>query len=859
MRKDQKGFTVVEVLIASAILAIVVLTVCAFILVGSRSYAAGNSDINVQQEAQLALNQMSDVLIDTTRSVNYAGYDASGNAVLALKDAEFTFTPEDKSLIMYNGVVEETAPAVPGGATSQTVDPGNGNKHYHFYWSKENETLYYAELEVRPTDVDTSAIHFPAFDPADPVAAGWVELASHVTDFSVDLSQVEEKRVVQLALTFLDGRKEYVTSNNVTIRNKVGVNDAELAPLNKKKTLNVEARDSGVIIEPGEEYHFSTPKVTGDNVADRSVTWSLASSRSPSGGTRFTDTVNGILKVATDEEGPISVVITTNAVDSDGNHESCTVPVNIKRATSVSFKTGNGSDEILPGSTFTIYADVTGNMIGEICSVCGDDPSIDRNVVYDGTQHSWKILDGDLAQYVEINERANDHAEFKLKENAPVCLKTITDRDDEEIGEVEIQATSLLSVKGNGFGRQYDSPVSHIIELKAVKNSEDAEPYGGKLQYGDQTLDETIRAGLPTDYSKYATSIYVVDNSGKEPDKVLLHYTIGGGNNLRISPDLFDLDLNGSYTFYMQAIFPIPEERYVEGHGGYPDDNDTIWEEYFKNLDRKKHGYVGTRYRHGKVFYAKLDRPKVTFNYKGVDYKAKNITYDPVNIYSVGKGSAVIGEIKPTAYENIESNNGMNGMVYSIYEGKGSSQSEWKKWYYFDDSVMEYRGDKRLGGNTIEVSPGGNPFMKLDGDDRLEACGDYHIVPGMLYRNKKYDHYEIIGFDGFDYWNLPREERYYEFDESTINVKVDTLFNLELWSYHDNQFTKGEIHFPTPSEADFTSYFNLGNLEWQSAKKLDWLIKSINGSNQTTYYVPSSMLCRYVPDKKVYELELFYN
>ncbi|MDE7428118.1 MAG: prepilin-type N-terminal cleavage/methylation domain-containing protein, partial [Lachnospiraceae bacterium] len=154
MRKDQKGFTVVEVLIASAILAIVVLTVCAFILVGSRSYAAGNSDINVQQEAQLALNQMSDVLIDTTRSVNYAGYDASGNAVLVLKDAEFTFTPEDKSLIMYNGVVEETAPAVPGGATSQTVDPGNVNKHYHFYWSKENETLYYAELEVQPTDVD---------------------------------------------------------------------------------------------------------------------------------------------------------------------------------------------------------------------------------------------------------------------------------------------------------------------------------------------------------------------------------------------------------------------------------------------------------------------------------------------------------------------------------------------------------------------------------------------------------------------------------------------------------------------------------------------------------------------------------
>ncbi|MDE6406597.1 MAG: type II secretion system GspH family protein, partial [Lachnospiraceae bacterium] len=245
MRKDQRGFTIVELLIAVAILSIVVASVCAFIVVGSRSYASANSDINVQQEAQLSLNQMSDVLIDTTRSVNYVGYDAGGNTQKALKDAEFTFTPEDKSLIMYNGVVEETPAAVPGGTPTKTVDAGNGNKHYHFYWSKDAETLYYAELDVQSTDVDTAAIHFPAFDPTDPAAAGWVVLAERVTDFSVDLSQVEEKRVVQLALTFLDGRKEYVTSNNVTIRNKVGVNDAELAPLNKKKSRSDTPRDAG--------------------------------------------------------------------------------------------------------------------------------------------------------------------------------------------------------------------------------------------------------------------------------------------------------------------------------------------------------------------------------------------------------------------------------------------------------------------------------------------------------------------------------------------------------------------------------------------------------------------------------------
>ena len=870
VRENQKGFTIIEVLIATVILSIVVLTVCAFIMVGSKSYAAGNSDINVQQESQLALNQMSDVVIDTTRSVNYVGYDASGNTQKALKDAEFTFTPEDKSLIMYNGVVEETAPAVPGGATSQTVNAGNGNKHYHFYWSKDAETLYYAELDVQPSDVDTAAIHFPTFDPADPAGSGWVKLAGHVTDFSVDLSQVEEKRVVQLALTFLDGTKEYITSNNVTIRNKVGVNDAELAPLNKRKTLSVTPRDSGVILEPGETYHFSTPKVTGENVADRSVTWSLAApgGNSPSGGTAFTDTANGILQVATDEPaGTIDVVITTNAVDSDGNHASCSMTVYIKRVSAVTLSktddedADNGPNEVSAGSKFTIGSAIEGVKIGVQCSGCTDAVTHDFDVV------DWRITQG--AEFVEIVDAGDcmKATEYRVKAGT-------------EVGTViKIAVTSELSKN-----KSYDD-VHGEITLTVTKSMEDAEPYGGALKYGEQTMDESVREGLPTDYSKYVTAIRVVDNSGKEPDKVLLHYTIGGGNNYRICPDLFDLDLNGSYTFYLQAIFPIPEDRYVPGHGGYADDNATIEQEYFSNLDltSKSKGYIGTKYRHGKVFYAKLDRPKLVYEYKGVRYSGKNITYDPVNIYTVGVGGGIVGEIRPVGYENIvEDNSVWTYISNSLYEGSGSDQSQWKKLYYAnEDSIvdktniynnqnMRYFGSNTLADGAVQIDPKGSMFMKLNNQNNLlKACGDYHIVPGMLYQNKDPGSYEIIAYRGFDFPNLPREVRYYEFDDSTIHVKVDTMFNLEeqgFWSYYYDQnnqnkpaFTKGKIHFPTPSEAEFTSYFNLGNLEWQNAKKLDWFVKSINGSDQTTYYVPSSMRCRYVADRKVYELELFYS
>ena len=835
MREDQKGFTIIEVLIATVILSIVVLTVCAFIMVGSKSYAAGNSDINVQQESQLALNQMSDVVIDTTRSVNYVGYDASGNTEKALKDAEFTFTPEDKSLIMYNGVVEETAPAVPGGATSQTVDAGNGNKHYHFYWSKDAETLYYAELDVQPSDVDTASIHFPTFDPADPAGSGWVKLAGHVTDFSVDLSQVEEKRVVQLALTFLDGRKEYVTSNNVTIRNKVGVNDAELAPLNKRKTLSVIPRDSGVILEPGETYHFSTPKVTGDNVADRSVTWSLASSGST--GTMFTDTANGILQVATDEPaGTIDVVITTNAVDSDGNHASCTLTVYIKRVSAVTLSktddedADNGPNEVSAGSKFTIGSVIEGVKIGVQCSGCTDEVTHDFDVV------NWRITQG--AEFVEIvDARDCMKAEYRVKTGT-------------EVGTViKIAATSELSQN-----KLYDD-VHGEITLTVTKSMEDAEPFGGALQYGVETLDESIRAGLPTDYSQYVTAIRVVDNSGKEPDKVLVHFTIGGGNNLRIAPDLFDLDLNGSYTFYIQAIFPIPEDRYVEGHGGYPDSNETIRDEYFSHLSKSRpYGYEGTKYRHGKVFYAKLDKPKLTYEYKGVKYQGKNITYDSVNIFTVGLGSGIVGEIKPVGYENIVQDNSVwNKMYNSLYVGEGSSQSSWDKVYYYDESAKDYRGNNTLADGSVQIDPRGSMFMKLNSSNNIQkACGSYHIVPGMTYQNKDPGHYEIIGYQGFDFPNLPREERYYEFDDSTIHVKITGDFTMDV----NHEKFKGKLDFPLPKDMKNSSLFpNIESLDWQISAGSLTVAALPDGWSSAYNATISYVLYRYIKSDNAWEVE----
>lgn len=860
VRKDQRGFTIVELLIAIAILSIVVAAVCGFILVGSRSYATANSDINVQQSAQLSLNQMSDVMIDTTRSVNYVGYDAGGNPTLALKDSEFTFTPEDKSLIMYNGVVEETPSAVPGGTSTKTVDPGNGNKHYHFYWNKASETLYYSQLDVQPGDVDTSAIAFPTFDPADPIGAGWVELATHVTDFSVDLTQVEEKRVVMLALSFLDGKKLYTTSNNVTIRNKIGVNDAEIEPLNRRKTLSITPRDAGVILEPGETYHFSVPKVTGENVADKSVKWSVVSASSS--GTYFTDVANGILQVGTDEPaGTIQVMITSNATDETGAPLATSSPITvyIKRVRTVSLsKTAdadatNAANQVSVGSEFTISALVEGEKLGVQCNGCTADISHDFDVV------NWRVTQGDA--FLDIVDAGD------CKKDTKYCVKTGTP----EGTVIKIAATSEL---GLPTSRLYPA-VDGEITLTVAKSKNPALPLtGGKLTYGSKEDDlvhnelqsDPDKGELRRDGEKLITAIRVVDNNnpGIENHKLILFDQ--GGRDTRVWVDLFDLDLNGSYTFYIQVLD-------VAQRNGNEDTYDRIWKEYLKDTSETvPYDYHGTRYDYRSVRYALLDKPKATYTYDGVKYTGQEFTLRPIDIYL--DNTMLMDRLKADedGYIQVNGNEVMNNMKYSIYKGEGSDRSTWERLAYFDEDSLSYKkGESNLIsridsgsatlGTDVTIGLGREFFMQSgNGGNREQLCGTYHVVPGITYRNKKDGEERVIGWQGFPEcpytsaggFHLTRKEKYYEFDESTFHVELTDKYTMDI--KHDN-FT-GRVMFPKPEEMRTSWRFpNMMSTEEQTTTAPLTVMAKRGNNNWTENLTFTYVKYHYVADEKTWVVE----
>ena len=74
-----KGYTLVEILVAFAVLGIAVLAIGGFFVSAARSYSSVSDETTLQYEAQLALNQMEAMIVDSALGVSYNCIDNSGN------------------------------------------------------------------------------------------------------------------------------------------------------------------------------------------------------------------------------------------------------------------------------------------------------------------------------------------------------------------------------------------------------------------------------------------------------------------------------------------------------------------------------------------------------------------------------------------------------------------------------------------------------------------------------------------------------------------------------------------------------------------------------------------------------------
>lgn len=838
IQQQNSGFSLVELIIAIAILVIVTGAVCSFIIITSRNYANGNNDISVQQEAQLALNQMSDVIIDATQSINYVGYDESNQPVKALKDSEFTFTPEKKALIVYNtvtpasgeGTEEPSAYADPG---TPAEDSSTELHNYMFYWQKSDENLYFSMADAGGS--------FPM-----PGEVDCVLLAENVTEFQVDLSQVEERRVVKLKLNFQTGTRKFEMANNITVRNKVVINNADIEPLDKRVRVNIKVKEPVVVLEPGETFHFSTPKVTGTNLLNKMVTWSIDGAVGE--GTEMADAANGILKIGEKENHQsFQVKVTTTAKnDEDNSPAEATITVYVKRVTKVTLNKKSeellnpndnipGKLEVMQGSNVVLVGTVDGVKLGNKCDSCGEDPTGDRYLT------GWTVVSGSGSLQNGIQDSDHETATIQIKADAAVG-STIT-----------IRAVSDLSSR-----RPY-GPVQGEITLKVVEKKNPAKPTGGQLQYGDKIKMDELLAGFTTTIDHHVICIRIVDNSGEESDQIVAYHNTGW--NIWVEPECFNLDLTKTYTFYMQALEAVSKEHYKEWQekGGYigPEPDGVIWNEYINHVSSKApYGYEGDVFQYSEVYYATLEPPKIAFTYNKKRYVDENIVCDDYNLLS-DSWNAVLGDLNFDETQDSSLNISiskrvMNNMTYSLYVGEENDQSQWTKIRTFDADSKQYISTE-LDNKYVSLSQNSHsPVLNIKDKQQLATSGTYHIVPGFQYTRSPETTLNLVGSKNYDTSN--RGTIYYESSNSTIHVTISAETTMDV----DSSTFKGGVCFPLPGEMKTDWRFpNLDKTDWQQTN-ISWgmYFRAIaEGANNLTSITISGVNYRYVPESNAYEVE----
>lgn len=298
---NNKGISLIELVIAVALLAFVSLGVVGLMSVGGRLFASSNRELSLQNDAQTALNQLNSFIIGAQRGITYGS--VSG----------------ENKLVIYNNDVA-----------------------YNIVWNSTDKKLYFSE----------QAISGGALQPASDKEV----LAEHVESFSVDTTKVEtDEHNVIIYMQLKDGDKSFHTQQTYSLRNDIG-NVANLAeafagtPLDMSNSISdIEISATRVYCARGQNYAFSA-LVKGAGFPSQSVTWSLT------GNADSTTTINelGILTVGAGETSNKLTVQATSVVDPTKHSEEATVYVVLANNIEVTYN----ADSAIVGHSFYLNAKV---------------------------------------------------------------------------------------------------------------------------------------------------------------------------------------------------------------------------------------------------------------------------------------------------------------------------------------------------------------------------------------------------------------------------------------------------------------------------------------------------------------------
>lgn len=179
MKQDNKGFSLVELIVAMAIFAIAGVAVFGFMVNSTNMFRRANVDIKLQYEQQLAINQIRDMVVESDKGIY--------------------FDEASKTLALYGA-----------------VETKNEGKEYPVSVIRFNSLegkIYCGTKNFSNVDEITFA-----------EVKDLVLLAEDVTEFNVDLTNVKNNKVV-FQVTFKIGDKEQTVKETVALRNTLIVSN----------------------------------------------------------------------------------------------------------------------------------------------------------------------------------------------------------------------------------------------------------------------------------------------------------------------------------------------------------------------------------------------------------------------------------------------------------------------------------------------------------------------------------------------------------------------------------------------------------------------------------------------------------